>query len=95
MNESHSLQIGPRIEFSQGEILEDEEVAKILPFLALPDGAHLVRSFHFSLEEIFMKTSNLQSSEDYTYFHLVQPGPNPTTVFGISSVTIDLNYLSS
>ncbi|KAI0042041.1 hypothetical protein FA95DRAFT_1610516 [Auriscalpium vulgare] len=34
-------QVGPRIEFSQGAIFEDEEIAKILPFLALPDGAHL------------------------------------------------------
>ncbi|PPQ68833.1 LOW QUALITY PROTEIN: hypothetical protein CVT25_008881 [Psilocybe cyanescens] len=57
--------VGPRIEYSTGEIFEDEEVAKILPFLALPDGAHL-------------------SSEDYSYFHLVNPGPNPTTIFGIS-----------
>ncbi|KAF5377978.1 hypothetical protein D9615_006666 [Tricholomella constricta] len=57
--------IGPRIEYSQGEIFEDEEVAKILPFLALPDGAHL-------------------SAEDYSYFHLVPSGPNPTTIFGIS-----------
>lgn len=24
-------------------MFEDEEIAKILPFLALPDGAHLVR----------------------------------------------------
>ncbi|KAG6919256.1 hypothetical protein DXG01_008052 [Tephrocybe rancida] len=57
--------IGPRIEYSQGEIFDDEEVAKILPFLALPDGAHL-------------------SAEDYSYFHLVPSGPNPTTIFGIS-----------
>lgn len=35
-------QVGPKIEFSKGEIFEDEEIAKILPFLALPDGAHLV-----------------------------------------------------
>lgn len=35
-------QIGPRIEFSRGKLLEeDEEMVKILPFLALPDGAHL------------------------------------------------------
>lgn len=34
--------VGPRIEFYEGEIFEDEEIAKILPFLALPDGAHLV-----------------------------------------------------
>ncbi|KAF8957017.1 transport protein Avl9-domain-containing protein [Flammula alnicola] len=57
--------VGPRIEYSKGEIFEDEEVAKILPFLALPDGAHL-------------------SAEDYSYFHLVKPGPTPTTIFGIS-----------
>ncbi|KAJ3491218.1 hypothetical protein NLJ89_g11358 [Agrocybe chaxingu] len=57
--------VGPRIEYSAGDIFEDEEVAKILPFLALPDGAHL-------------------SVEDYSYFHLVKPGLNPTTIFGIS-----------
>ncbi|EDR01045.1 uncharacterized protein LACBIDRAFT_254960, partial [Laccaria bicolor S238N-H82] len=57
--------VGPRIEYSRGEIFDDEEVAKILPFLALPDGAHM-------------------STEDYSYFHLVQPGPSPTTIFGIS-----------
>ncbi|KAJ7617522.1 transport protein Avl9-domain-containing protein, partial [Mycena polygramma] len=57
--------VGPRIEYSTGDIFKDEEVAKILPFLALPDGAHL-------------------SSEDYSYFHIVPSGPNPTTVFGIS-----------
>ncbi|KAI0029846.1 transport protein Avl9-domain-containing protein [Vararia minispora EC-137] len=34
-------QVGPRIEYSKGDVFEDEEVAKILPFLALPDGAHL------------------------------------------------------
>ncbi|KAH7909234.1 transport protein Avl9-domain-containing protein [Hygrophoropsis aurantiaca] len=33
--------VGPRIEFSKGDIFEDEEVAKMLPFLALPDGAHV------------------------------------------------------
>ncbi|KAJ7780744.1 transport protein Avl9-domain-containing protein [Mycena maculata] len=57
--------VGPRIEYSSGDIFDDEEVAKILPFLALPDGAHL-------------------SAEDYSYFHLVPSGPNPTTIFGIS-----------
>ncbi|KAJ7741325.1 transport protein Avl9-domain-containing protein [Mycena metata] len=57
--------VGPRIEYSTGDIFEDEEVTKILPFLALPDGAHL-------------------SAEDYSYFHLVPSGPNPTTIFGIS-----------
>ncbi|RXW17801.1 hypothetical protein EST38_g8052 [Candolleomyces aberdarensis] len=57
--------VGPRIEYLKGEIFEDEEVAKILPFLALPDGAHM-------------------SVEDYSYFHIVKPGPSPTTIFGIS-----------
>ncbi|TBU44434.1 transport protein Avl9-domain-containing protein [Dichomitus squalens] len=33
--------VGPKIEFSRGDIFDDEEIAKILPFLALPDGAHL------------------------------------------------------
>ncbi|KAG6807636.1 hypothetical protein H0H93_001328, partial [Arthromyces matolae] len=33
--------IGPRIEYSRGQLYDDEEVSKILPFLALPDGAHL------------------------------------------------------
>ncbi|KAI0770101.1 transport protein Avl9-domain-containing protein [Fomes fomentarius] len=33
--------VGPKIEFSRGAIFDDEEIAKILPFLALPDGAHL------------------------------------------------------
>ncbi|KAF4590789.1 late secretory pathway protein avl9 [Pleurotus pulmonarius] len=33
--------VGPRIEYFKGDIFEDEEVVKILPFLALPDGAHL------------------------------------------------------
>ncbi|KAH6893705.1 cytoplasmic protein [Coprinopsis sp. MPI-PUGE-AT-0042] len=57
--------VGPRVEWSTGEIFEDEELAKIMPFLALPDGAHM-------------------SAEDYSYFHIVQPGPQPTTIFGIS-----------
>lgn len=34
--------VGPMIEFYEGGIFEDEEIGKILPFLALPDGAHLV-----------------------------------------------------
>ncbi|OCH83816.1 hypothetical protein OBBRIDRAFT_799597 [Obba rivulosa] len=33
--------VGPKIEFYRGSVFEDEELAKILPFLALPDGAHL------------------------------------------------------
>ena len=34
--------MGPRVEFFEGAAFEDEELLKILPFLALPDGAHLV-----------------------------------------------------
>jgi hypothetical protein len=35
------------VEFSVGSIFEneDEEINKVLPFLALPDGAHLVRKW--------------------------------------------------
>lgn len=32
---------GPRIEFSEGEIFADNAISLHLPFLALPDGAHL------------------------------------------------------
>ena len=46
-NKVHRLtvfcQVGPKIEYCNGDIFENEELAKILPFLALPDGAHLVR----------------------------------------------------
>ncbi|KAF5380691.1 hypothetical protein D9757_007039 [Collybiopsis confluens] len=57
--------VGPRIEWSKGEVFEDEEIATMIPFLALPDGAHI-------------------SAEDYSYFHIVPSGSNPTTLFGIS-----------
>jgi hypothetical protein len=33
--------VGPRIEFAQGDIFTDPEISTTLPFLALPDGAHL------------------------------------------------------
>ncbi|KIJ54151.1 hypothetical protein M422DRAFT_241404 [Sphaerobolus stellatus SS14] len=33
--------VGPRVEFFEGSGFEDDEVVRILPFLALPDGAHL------------------------------------------------------
>ncbi|PFH49967.1 hypothetical protein AMATHDRAFT_86115 [Amanita thiersii Skay4041] len=33
--------VGPKIEWCQGDIFENEEISKILPFLALPDGAHM------------------------------------------------------
>jgi hypothetical protein len=38
------MKVGPRIEMAHPKtLLDDEEMCKILPFLALPDGAHLVR----------------------------------------------------
>ena len=42
LSKTYQMQVGPKIEFSRGDIFEDEEISKILPFLALPDGAHLV-----------------------------------------------------
>ncbi|KLO05626.1 hypothetical protein SCHPADRAFT_1002797 [Schizopora paradoxa] len=33
--------VGPKIEFSEGTLFDDEQIASIMPFLALPDGAHL------------------------------------------------------
>ncbi|HEV7738338.1 MAG TPA: hypothetical protein VGO47_13320 [Chlamydiales bacterium] len=76
------------MEFFEGKVLEDEEIIRILPFLALPDGAHLVGLFsclfdlHFFLTVPTLLAS--QSNEDYSYFHLVPSGPKPTTVFGVS-----------
>lgn len=42
----HNLQkLGPTVEIAHPEsMLDDEEMCKILPFLALPDGAHMVRN---------------------------------------------------
>ncbi|PSR70819.1 hypothetical protein PHLCEN_2v13260 [Hermanssonia centrifuga] len=44
--------VGPTIEFSRGDIFDDEEIAKILPFLALPDGAHLIMFFGHPVEKL-------------------------------------------
>ncbi|KAG2747763.1 hypothetical protein P692DRAFT_20875513 [Suillus brevipes Sb2] len=33
--------VSPKIEFCHGDIFQDEDIVKILPFLALSDGAHL------------------------------------------------------
>lgn len=43
------MQIGPTVEYAypaslQDALSNDEELNRLLPFLALPDGAHLVRS---------------------------------------------------
>ena len=52
MNSRADLQIGPTVEYAypaslQAAIANDEDLNRLLPFLALPDGAHLV-SFSFS-----------------------------------------------
>lgn len=36
------------MEFFEGSVFEDEELVRILPFLALPDGAHLVCTVTYS-----------------------------------------------
>ncbi|OBZ69052.1 Late secretory pathway protein AVL9, partial [Grifola frondosa] len=74
--------VGPKIEFSRGSIFEDEEIVKILPFLALPDGAHLVSLLYLPIE--VFGSQRLPDDRGYSYFHLVPTSPNPTTVFGIS-----------
>lgn len=50
--------VGPKIEFYEGEIFEDEEIAKILPFLALPDGAHLVINRYHELMVLSLRMPN-------------------------------------
>ena len=90
------LQVGPTIEMAYPQsIHEDEELCKILPFLALPDGAHLVNHpAHIDIDAQFTCAA-LQNEEDYSYFHIVptkqavfesQPVPpaSPHTIFGIS-----------
>ena len=57
--------MGPTIEYAYPEhirlaLQEDCELSKILPFLALPDGAHLVSAA--------LGTADPQSEEDYSYF---------------------------
>ena len=37
--------VGPRIEYCKGALFADKELSAFLPFLALPDGAHLVSNF--------------------------------------------------
>jgi hypothetical protein len=49
----------------QAAIANDEELNRLLPFLALPDGAHLVSCFVRYLQN---NTAELQSEEDYSYF---------------------------
>jgi len=76
------LEIGPRIEYSKGEITENEEVAKILPFLALPDGAHLVR-FLFQFRKYDEYSFNLRVPKIiriFTSSHPVQIPP-PSSAF--------------
>ncbi|KAJ3554364.1 hypothetical protein NP233_g12437 [Leucocoprinus birnbaumii] len=55
-------QVGPRIEWSKGEIFDDEEVAKILPFLALPDGAHLIAAKSLLVKDPDVTRSTVQKA---------------------------------
>ncbi|KAG8835833.1 late secretory pathway protein avl9 [Serendipita sp. 399] len=51
--------VGPRIEFHIGSLLdEDEEIVKILPFLALPDGAHMNREDYSYFHLVPAKTGS-------------------------------------
>ena len=81
------LKIGPRIEFSKGDIMENEEVAKILPFLALPDGAHLVCFFLNLARMTNIHLYNLRAPKIiriFTSSHLVQI-PLPSLAFRAST----------
>ena len=45
-----TLEIGPTVEFAyppslEAAIEDDEDLARLLPFMALPDGAHLVSPY--------------------------------------------------
>lgn len=92
--------VGPTVEIAHPKsILDDEELCKILPFLALPDGAHLVRPFSWH-DWTAPADRIIKNEEDYCYFHVVpshpiisvnQPSTSsslapPQTVFGISCV---------
>lgn len=50
MHRELTIEIGPTVEYAypaslQAAIANDEDLNRLLPFLALPDGAHLVSSF--------------------------------------------------
>lgn len=49
---------GPQIEFFEGELFMDEEVIRILPFLALPDGAHLQQEDYSYFHLVPMSSPN-------------------------------------
>lgn len=77
--------IGPTIEYSTPSTLrEDEELARILPFLALPDGAHAVRPPRLALCVDVEREMDAQRDEDYSYFHILAPSISTSTIFGIS-----------
>ncbi|KAG8903085.1 late secretory pathway protein avl9 [Tulasnella sp. 403] len=66
--------VGPRVEMAYPDHLhQDEEMLKILPFLALPDGAHQ-SSEDYSYFHLTLQGSNQATS----------PTSPPETVFGIS-----------
>lgn len=65
--------VGPQVEYAYPRaLLENEEMCSRLPFLALPDGSHLVCGML------------IQSEEDFCYFHMLCESLYPETIFGIS-----------
>lgn len=85
--------VGPQVEYAHPkELLEDEELCSNLPFLALPDGSHMVSIADMALLQerrpplFYAKLKNFlkQSDEDFCYFHLVSKSLHNATIFGIS-----------
>ena len=77
------MQIGPTVEYAypstlQTALSDDDELNRILPFLALPDGAHLSEEdyshFHCSYHPTPSTSSQTKQSDV----------PSGTTLFGIS-----------
>lgn len=77
--------LGPTVEFAYPEVLQqNEDLNRTLPFLALPDGAHMVRVWRLWVAGRELTCAGLQREEDYSYFHLLLPSIAPGTIFGIS-----------
>lgn len=92
--------VGPQVEYAHPkELSDDEELCASLPFLALPDGSHLVSVeslFHCRCRTpqniVLLPRSDMpptspffrQSDEDFCYFHLISNALHTKTIFGIS-----------
>jgi hypothetical protein len=79
---------GPIVEYSYPpELKDDEDIVKNLPFLALPDGAHMVGGCGLILKGLpALTTCVIQREEDYSCFHLYLPRISTSTIYGISCV---------